>query len=219
MIFRIVAFAGVLSLMMAVAAKAELSWSEAARTDLLTGNRQNNDQVEDRMLGNDYAMTGIQMREHQDDPIYIQVFGRRLCDSETTDCSGRTHAEFRLRAGRQGNAASSKDVFVGDQEYVTGISVCLNRRDTKIKGVSLIRGRISPDGTVAPVSGSASRKFERTNCHDWPRQVNCPVNQVVVGLRVYHDSLDGARAFRPFCAPINAPTGLRRPERPAIEIN
>ncbi|OWU83967.1 hypothetical protein ATO6_16300 [Oceanicola sp. 22II-s10i] len=167
-----------------------------------------------RQFDDRYGMTGIQMREHQDDPIYIQIFAERLCATvEDGPCPGRGSREFTLRAGVSGNFASSKDVFVAEGHFVTGISVCMNRREDKIKGIRLIARPINPDGTIDNSTNPYVDSFARPNCatNHWSNQVDCPANNVVVGLRAVYSHDSGAKGIQPVCAQINRPMGASRP--------
>lgn len=155
-----------------------------------------------KTLPNGYALTGIQMREKTDDPIYFQILGTRLCNDGANDCSDTvTSRAFRLR-GQDGNIGSTKNLSVGQFRYVTQLQVCMNGRggsNAKIKGIRFWAGELDSDGGVRTVGSPVS--VTRTNCNnDWAERVRCPANKVVVGLRIHHTDNSGANAIRPVCA-------------------
>ena len=73
--------------------------------------------------------SSMNWREKQDDPVWFEFVGRRLCADE--ECGHRTDHYFNLEAG---NVLSQKYVVTGDEHYATGLNVCTSGSG-KIKGV------------------------------------------------------------------------------------
>lgn len=205
---RIAAISLAISALLALPAAANtFDWNQSAQGSV-SGQASGSSMT--RTLPNGYALVGIQLREHQDDPIYIQILGKELC-ADSGSCPTRVrNSEFFMRSGREGNIGSTKNLSVGHNQFVTGIQVCMNDRggqNAKIKGLRFWAGVLNNAGSVSSSGGSAV-EVKRTNCRSWSNRVNCPSGQVVVGLRAYYTSQSGNNALAPICAaPVATPSG------------
>lgn len=129
------------------------------------------------MADSDRALTSMNWREKQDDPVWFEFVGRTLCADE--ECDERTDHYFSLESG---NVLSQKWVVTGDEHYATGLNVCTSGSG-KIKGVRLWGARLRANRTL---QSSGRQEFTRTNCRNWHTARHCPENAVIVGLRAHH---------------------------------
>ena len=150
------------------------------------------------------AVTGIELAEHRDDPIRIDLQLRSICAVEGTRCPQNLQwRRFYLRQGQTGNAPSFRKISIGAGRYVTGLQVCTNGQQgarAKIKGVRIWGGEVRSDGSVRTFGNPV--QIRRTNCQTWQQRVNCPANRVMTGMRVYYAGGTGANAFRPLCSTV-----------------
>jgi len=87
------------------------------------------------------------------------------------------------------NATGSQkriDLDPNRRQAVRRIQVCMNRADTRVKGVRLFGAEPDAQGRFQPVSATVS--FHRTNCHHWAPPVSCPGKKVAAGVRFEHDN-------------------------------
>jgi hypothetical protein len=66
---------------------------------------------------------------------------------------------------------------------VTGVRICQRRQNDRLKGVEFRAAAPTASG----LSSAAGARFERTNCNEWQRWVDCPSGQVATGLVVHRD--------------------------------
>jgi hypothetical protein len=130
----------------------------------------------------DRALTSMNWRERQDDPVWFEFVGRTLCADE--ECGEWTDHHFSLESG---NMLSQKWVVTGDEHYATGLNVCTSGSG-KIKGVRLWGARIRADRTL---QAAGYDDFTRTNCRNWHTPFHCGENSVIVGLRAHYNEDDG----------------------------
>jgi hypothetical protein len=79
--------------------------------------------------------------------------------------------------------------------FVTGIQVCMNKGDDRIKGVHLRGQRITDVGTLVNF-GPDAQDF-RTNCHQdhWKRWANCPAGQIATAAIVHFEAGNTPRSW------------------------
>jgi hypothetical protein len=79
-------------------------------------------------------------------------------------------------------------------EYVSGISVCLNRDRTRLKGVSIHTRRFDHKTDLVDAGGFANTLADalaystsRSNCDDFERFVDCPAAHLATAVDVHWD--------------------------------
>lgn len=158
----------------------EVGWTDATRWRGPSGFPGTHSQT--YMAEPDRALTSMNWREKQDDPVWFEFVGRTLCADE--ECGEWTDHHFSLESG---NVLSQKWVVTGDEHYATGLNVCTSGSG-KIKGVRLWGARIRADRTLQE---SGRQEFTRTNCRNWHTARHCPDGAVIVGLRAHYIPEDG----------------------------
>ena len=135
------------------------------------------------------AVFAILSNERSDEPCYVAVGTENINDA-TMDTipvpaidlcgpkgpkSGTLHADF-----LDTNAGGSDD-----RVFVSGVRVCMDRGDDKVKGIHVRGKRITTSGTLVDFSPDA--QDSRTNCHQdhWKSWVNCSTGQIATAVDLY----------------------------------
>lgn len=107
--------------------------------------------------------------------------------------------------------------WVGNEDgfWFSGVQVCLNKTQDRVKGVRLFTSKFDQD------SGVLERKnkvvsFKRANCDDkdgWADDQKCPVGSILTGLKIFYrtgqgvgDTSDVMTGLAPVCRPANIRT-------------
>ncbi len=131
----------------------------------------------------DWALTSMNWRERNDDPVWFEFVGRQVCAD--TSCAYSMLHRYSLSGG---NLISQRSVPTGDEHYATSLAVCTSGSG-KIKGVRLWYARIRADRTLE--RASQPNTFQRTNCSNWHAAQQCGARQVIVGIRAHYTQQKG----------------------------
>lgn len=146
----------------------------------------------------EYAVVGLTSEERKDHPCYVSVKTENLNDpSKKLDlqkvlCDGKDRSK-RIEA-------SYLDSSYDKRSFVTGVSVCMNNDNTRVKGLQVRGVTITDDGRIGPVEGTIQGqvsgglkhiapkepKSERPNCNNWRRWAVCPGSNQVATAVVLH---------------------------------
>lgn len=151
--------------------------------------------VPDANGNDDYAVFGITSEEQRDHPCFVKVMSENI-----NDWSAQQELAKELCDGSPSSAeltAAYGNPHYGKRSFVTGIRVCMNDQDDRVKGFQ-IRGRTLSDfGTLQTLERDApgkkgerhppEPKDERPNCHDnWKRWALCPKDDQIATAVVLH---------------------------------
>lgn len=125
------------------------------------------------------AMQWVSWYERSDEPCAFAI-GGDFFDKETV-YDNESREVDRCNSGLLTSLDRKGAGFEGAHTYVSGVRVCMNRDDDRVKGFDLKGRVVAADGRVT--AASDTRKAERTNCHHWKRWVECPAGQVAIGMR------------------------------------
>jgi hypothetical protein len=157
------------------------------------------------------AIYGISSAERRDNPCWILVSTEDVNDSANStgamrDLCGATPGSRTMRA------VYRDDMYFGQRVFVTGIRVCTNNRETRVKGFQLRGKRIEDDGGLATLTyppGSTTYRLAsgrlsdrglhqdnsqnpadyRNNCREWHAWAECPQShQVATGLIAHFEA-------------------------------
>jgi hypothetical protein len=157
-------------------------------------------------VDDEQAIYAISSQERRDNPCALIKGTESINDpaEDTGDLKNLCGATPTSRAMR---AEYRDDMYFGRRVFVTGIRVCTNNRETRVKGFQLRGKEIDEDGRVAElvylehgptrlvsgewdlsqrdehVNDSKSPADYRNNCREWHAWAECPhPNQVATGL-------------------------------------
>lgn len=150
-----------------------------------------------------HAAYGLFSVERRDHPCYLALRTENVNDIADRDGAIRDFCGDRATSRELGVAFEDR-MAAGPRVFMTGIRVCMNGPDSRVKGLQIRGRRIGDDGTLveldadpAPIPGSAGNRRtavvveprdERPNCtrDGWQRWVECPQRDQVVTAIVAH---------------------------------
>ena len=157
------------------------------------------------VVDDEHAIYAISSHERRDNPCLVWI------GTENVNESARTTGTFKNLCGgdpqsRLMRAEYRDDMYHGPRVFVTGIRVCTNNKETRVKGFQLRGKRIEDDGGLAALTNSPgptrlasggrhrpqrsdhvndpeSPADYRNNCKEWHAWADCPQShQVAIGL-------------------------------------
>lgn len=131
------------------------------------------------------ALYGISWRERGDDPCEVTLKIENLMtyfdrpDVSTQKCgTGKDPTSTALLA--------NFDDRWGTRAFMTGIRVCMDRQDDKVKGFQIFGQAIDNNGDLYPLPLTTLK--ERTNCHHWAKTVaSCPAGQLATAAELHFE--------------------------------
>lgn len=129
----------------------------------------------------DWAIYGIGLVEHLDDPYKIKVRFNRLTNDAQPPPQGTSRE---TKSPIIVNDEPEQVATAGGTHHMTALRVCTN--NDKIKGLQVWGRFIRKDGTLSEETGPDS--FVRKNCSEWGERVACGENKVITGVRAYYKS-------------------------------
>jgi len=159
-----------------------------------------------------YAVDGIGIREEDDQPCYISLWGRMVDPRYKSNFAGRKVGEFQLakcNVRPEKEFLKGKDVSVGELDleggFIRSLRVCKGGLgggidNYELKGITILPALVSASGDVSPqdVKPREAPTLVQPNCpkdtieggplesRAWDKWVGCPMDQVMTGLQVYH---------------------------------
>lgn len=163
-----------------------------------------------------YAVDGIGIREEDDQPCYLSLWGR-MVDPRYKDhlFAGRKVGEFQLakcNVKPEKKFLKGKDVSIGELDlkggFIRSVRVCQYGGPIgggvdagEIKGIRILPAIVSASGDVTPKDLKPEEQpmlvqphcpkdtilaNDPTSASGWDHWVSCPADQVLTGLQVYH---------------------------------
>jgi len=140
------------------------------------------------------ALYGISWRERGDDPCEVTLKIENLMtyfdrpDVSTQKCgTGKDPTSTALLA--------NFDDRWGTRAFMTGIRVCMDRQDDKVKGFQIFGQAIDNNGDLYPLPLTTLK--ERTNCHHWAKTVaSCPAGQLATAAELHFEREDNEKKPR-----------------------
>ncbi|HEX3127069.1 MAG TPA: hypothetical protein VH394_07045 [Thermoanaerobaculia bacterium] len=137
------------------------------------------------------ALVAVLSRERSDEPCFVSVGWEDVNQSSTND------AITKDLCGGNGPSSGTMGGTYGpaDRVFITGVQVCMNKDDDRIKGIHLHGKRITDEGTL--VDFGPDEQDSRTNCHQdhWKRWVNCPAGQVATAAIIHFEAGNTPRSW------------------------
>ncbi len=151
--------------------------------------------VPDASGNDDYALFGLASEEQRDHPCYVKLYSENI-----NDWSGQQELSKELCDG----SPSSKEIVAAygnphyeKRSFISGVRVCMNKQNDRVKGIQIRGQTISDFGTIHEVfpgdpgkDGQAHPKEPkdiRPNCDDnWKRWATCPKDNQIATAVVLH---------------------------------
>jgi hypothetical protein len=163
-----------------------------------------------------YAVDGIGIREQDDQPCYLSLWGRMVDPRYRGNLAGRKVGEFQLakcNVKPEKKFLKGKDVSVGELDltggFIRSARVCQYGGPIgggidagELKGIRILPAIVSRSGDIIPKDLKPEEQPTLVQPHcakdvilandqtgsasGWDHWVSCPADQVVTGLQVYH---------------------------------
>lgn len=141
------------------------------------------------------ALVGVLSRERSDKPCEVSVGWEDVNQSSTSD------AITKDLCGKNGGTSSTmggtyvNSGGIANRVFVSGVQVCMNRDDDRVKGIHLRGKRITETGTLTDFG--PDQQDSRSNCHQdhWKRWVNCPEGQIATAAIIHFDAGNTPRSW------------------------
>lgn len=126
---------------------------------------------------NDRILSTIRGGERSDRPCILELLYLAFDLAPDGDASVRSGTNNTSSLG-SGCGAPDKSVGVPVGSVITGLRVCQRQQNGRLKGVAIRFQSVGADGR----GSVASRSYDRPNCNEWSRWVECPGDQVATGV-------------------------------------
>lgn len=158
--------------------------------------------IPDSESQDEYAIFGITSEERKDHPCYVSVKTENMNDSsdkldlKKTLCGGKERSREMV--------AAYTDSSYGKRSFVTGVRVCMNNDNTRVKGIQIRGGTVTDEGRLGDLernvegqsSGGLQRvapeepRDDRPNCNDnWKRWALCPGdNHIATAVELHFEA-------------------------------
>ena len=141
------------------------------------------------------ALVGVLSRERSDKPCEVSVGWEDVNQSGTNaaitkDLCGKKGATSSTMGGTYANTGGT-----ANRVFVSGVQVCMNKGDDRVKGIHLHGKRITEAGTLTDFG--PDQQGSRNNCHQdhWKRWVNCPDGQIATAAIIHFDAGNTPRSW------------------------
>lgn len=141
------------------------------------------------------ALVGVVSRERSDEPCFVSV------GWEDVNQFGTNGAVTKELCGGKGATSGTMGATyantggVANRVFITGVQVCMNRGDDRIKGIHLRGQRITDASTL--VNFGPDAQDTRTNCHQdhWKRWVSCPAGKIATAAIIHFEAGNTPRSW------------------------
>jgi len=141
------------------------------------------------------ALVGVLSRERSDKPCEVSVGWEDVNQSSTSNAitkalCGKKGATSSTMGGTYANTGGT-----ANRVFVSGVQVCMNKGDDRVKGIHLRGKRITDAGTLT--NFGPDQQDSRNNCHQdhWKRWVNCPEGQIATAAIIHFDAGNTPRSW------------------------
>jgi hypothetical protein len=146
-------------------------------------------------LDDDFALWGLWSKERTNEPCWVQVntesinfalakgvVAKDLCGAAAPNEPSLLTADF------------ADHDFTGERAFVSGVQVCMNQDDTRVKGWRLYGKTISASGQLVDIANYALAG-PRANCSAWQAQAHCPAGELATAAEVHFDNSSEPRSW------------------------
>ncbi len=148
-----------------------------------------------------HAVYGLTSEERRDHPCYVSLKTENINDS-----SGKLDLKKALCGGQERSkeiVAAYADSNYGQRSFVTGVRVCMNKDQDRVKGLQIRGKTLSDSGLLRQLERKAGDqtfgnishlypeepKDDRPNCSDWKCWAECPaMNQIATAVELHFEA-------------------------------
>lgn len=141
------------------------------------------------------ALYGISSRERGDDPCQVTLKIEKLMDTNY-----KTYPPTQKCGKDKDPTSSTLSVAfedsgpLGKRAFVTGIQVCMDRQDDRVKGFAITGQSINSNGDLTLFLPLVQ---ERTNCHHWSQgRASCPAGYLATAAELHFEREDNEKNAR-----------------------
>ncbi|WP_447969058.1 hypothetical protein [Nitrospira sp. M1] len=149
----------------------------------------------------DFAIYGITSEERRDNPCYVTILTENINDS-----GKKLDTKKNLCGGKEKSKeikAIYSDSGFGKRVFVTGVRVCMNNKDTRVKGIRIRGKAMTEDGNLVALNASTSgvstggiQKIvttepsdHRANCNkNWKKWAQCNDGYIATAAVLHFDA-------------------------------
>ena len=137
----------------------------------------------------EFALAGISSKERSDEPCWVSMVAKSilsggLATRSANRCGGK--------GPKQKSQLTTNVALTTTQTYLSGVQVCMNRAETKVKGWKIYTSSFNFDGNrIAAFESPVVVGGPRPNCKHWKSVERCPGGFVAVAAELHF--LDSGR--------------------------
>jgi hypothetical protein len=144
------------------------------------------------------ALYGISSRERDDNPCQVTLRSENLNDPLTKPSESKTLCgEDKQPTSSILSIGFDDGGPLGKRGFMTGIQVCMDRQDDRVKGFAIIGHAINSVGDLTPVPVPMPAEV-RTNCNKdhWKRMALCPEGHLATAAELHFEHEDNEKRAR-----------------------
>ena len=146
------------------------------------------------------AVYGLFSAERSDNPCYLASMTENVNDSR--DDSGGIRDLCGNRATSSTITAQFSDSQFADHTFVRSLRVCMNNKNTRVKGFQIRGRKVESDGRLVDLDTDYPQgagglnalvdqnapSDQRNNCSKWKRWSNCPSGTIATALEAHFEA-------------------------------
>jgi hypothetical protein len=133
----------------------------------------------------EFALYGLLGKERSDEPCWVQLNNESI---NASFAKGSAPKDLCGPRGPRNDSLLSNNFtdtgFGGEKAFVSGVSVCMNAQQDKVKGWTLFGRKIEPDGKVVDLTLHTSAT--RPHCDEWMSEAHCNPGELATAATVHY---------------------------------
>ena len=149
----------------------------------------------------DYAIYGFTSEERRDHPCYVTILTENVNDSAKKldtkkNLCGKKEKSREMKV-------QYRDADYGKRVFITGVRVCMNNKDTRVKGIKIRGKEIANDASLVALKSSSSgvatggiKKIvttepseDRPNCNNnWKKWAQCDTDSIATSAILHFEA-------------------------------
>lgn len=131
----------------------------------------------------EFALTGISSKERSDEPCWVSMVAKSILNG---GLATRSADKCGSKGPKPKSQLTTNVALTTSQTYLSGVQVCMNRAETKIKGWKIYTTAFSfGDNKITVLESLELMGGPRRNCRHWKSVEKCPVGLVAVAAELH----------------------------------